>query len=73
MKKQGRGVILRKRAWCHTPGSAEEVLYEWKVRMQAWCLILAQGERQMSGERTREELSGDTYRSIRESHVANRP
>lgn len=67
MKKQGRGVILRNRAWCHTPGSAEE------VRMQACCLILAQGERQMSGERTREELSGATFRSIRESHVANRP
>lgn len=28
MKKQGRGVILRKITWCHTPGSKEEVLYE---------------------------------------------
>lgn len=25
MKKQGRGVILRKTAWCYTPGSEEEV------------------------------------------------
>lgn len=41
--------------------------------MQAQCLVLALGERQMSGERTREELSGDTCRTVRESHVAKRP